>query len=424
MRAISSGLNASLQQECTSLASLWQVTRTDGTVLRFTDAADDIVWNGNRFRADISFQASAIYLSISQGKAQTVTILFMMSDSGIKELDIRSRVYDLAKAEIHFIDYNAPQNGTLHIGTWLFSKVVISDKGVASVDLGPTSILGLSIGWQTYAPTCRATFGDARCARAQIKGGLSAIVMTPLPATDVLTFGSNPAASDTVSIGLTGALHVYTFKASLTGSADEVLIAGSALQTMKNLTNAINAAVGTGGYGVGTLKNTDVTATNDGATKLTISAIVPGVAGSNINATKSSSALTWAAATLLGGNDGLGVPFTVGTVINTSTFTAPQFIKPAGYFTQGFVQWTGGANAGTKFFVRANSGTSLSMVASPQVPVVPGDSGIAYPGCDKLPETCRDRWANEVNFRGECAVPTQSVLPKMPVITGLIAPTR
>lgn len=419
MRSISAGLNAALQNECTSLAGLWKVTRTDGTILRFTDSADDVVWNGDRYRADISFQASAMYLSISQNSAQSITVLFMLNDAGIKEFDIRSRVYDLARADIYLIDYTAPQNGALHIGQWLFSKVTISDKGVASVDLGPTSILGLSIGWQVYSPTCRATFGDARCAAARTKGGAPAIILKPTSASNVLTMASRPAAADTASIGVTGSLHVYTFVSSLTGAANEVLIAATSLQTMINLMNAINATPGTGGYGVGTLANTDVKATNDGVSLLTVTAIIPGLIGQNINTVKSSTLISWAAPQLTGGNDGLGVPFTVLSVTNTNTFSASQFTKPAAYFTQGFIEWTGGGNAGTKFFVRANSGTSLSMVASPQLPVAIGDTGVAYPGCDKLPETCRDRWANEVNFRGEIAVPTQNILPVLPVITGL-----
>lgn len=420
MRTISVGLNNALQADCTTLATLWQVTRTDGTVLRFTDAAIPIVWNGNKFRSDVSFQASAMYLSISQNAAQTLSVLFMLDDTGIKEYDIRSRVYDLASADVYLIDYTTPANGTLHIGTWLFSKIVISDKGIAQVDLGPTSILGLSIGWQVYSPTCRATFGDARCTAPRTKGGPPSLALNPVSATNILTFQNlNPAINETVVIGTVGSPQTYTFKGTLTGAANEILIGTTVLATMNNLTNAINAKAGTGGYGFGTIANAFVTAINDGVSTMTVTAIVAGANGSNINTTETSTQLSWTTPQLAGGDDGLSVPFTVTALVSTSTFTSPQFVKPPSYFTQGFVRWLTGANAGTKFFIRSNSSTNLSLVAVPQVAIAVGDTGVAYPGCDKLPETCRDRWANEVNFRGEIAVPTQSILPAIPIISGI-----
>jgi len=68
---------------------------------------------------------------------------------------------------------------------------------------------------------------------------------------------SNAANNDTFTI----AARVYTFKTTLTGAADEVLIGANHEATLFNVRSAINALAGAGTlYGTGTTINTSVTA--------------------------------------------------------------------------------------------------------------------------------------------------------------------
>ena len=79
--------------------------------------------------------------------------------------------------------------------------------------------------------------------------------------------------------------------------------------------------------------------------------------------------------------------------------------NPASWFTQGYIQFTSGVNAGTRRTVLAFSGGSFSL-AMPllNAPGV-GDAFTAYPGCDHTSPTCTAKFSNMANFRGFEFVP-------------------
>ncbi len=75
------------------------------------------------------------------------------------------------------------------------------------------------------------------------------------------------------------------------------------------------------------------------------------------------------------------------------------------WFAHGRLQWTSGANAGTRGHVKAHAGASLSLWAPAGMGVAVGDAFDIRAGCDKRFETCRAKFANAVNFRGFPAMP-------------------
>ncbi len=80
-----------------------------------------------------------------------------------------------------------------------------------------------------------------------------------------------------------------------------------------------------------------------------------------------------------------------------------------GWFTHGRLVWTSGANAGAVFTVKqhhAVAGVVTLMLWGETVqPVVVGDAFAVTAGCDRSLESCRDRFANVVNFRGFPHIP-------------------
>lgn len=107
-----------------------------------------------------------------------------------------------------------------------------------------------------------------------------------------------PANNATVTIDA----HVYTYKTTLTGVADEVLIGASAAAALTNLKAAINGAAGAGStYGTGTVAHTTVTASTLTSTTLLIVARTAGTGGNSLATTETSAHLAWGAATLAGG---------------------------------------------------------------------------------------------------------------------------
>ncbi|MDP4021406.1 DUF2163 domain-containing protein [Methylobacterium sp. NEAU 140] len=71
-----------------------------------------------------------------------------------------------------------------------------------------------------------------------------------------------------------------------------------------------------------------------------------------------------------------------------------------GAFTGGRLTWGDGANAGLGMDVRLQLGGLIELWERPPRPVAPGDGFTLTAGCDKRLATCRDRFANAVNFQG------------------------
>lgn len=97
------------------------------------------------------------------------------------------------------------------------------------------------------------------------------------------------------------------------------------------------------------------------------------------------------------------------SVTDTSTFvlTAPGSPSPDGWFDGGVITWTSGLNEGRSIEVKSwTSGSATAVLFLPMPrPIQVGDTFTIYPGCDKKPITCRDKFNNIVNQRGFPFIP-------------------
>ncbi len=87
-----------------------------------------------------------------------------------------------------------------------------------------------------------------------------------------------------------------------------------------------------------------------------------------------------------------------------------------GVFAGGVLTWTSGANAGTRQEIRMWTAASrtVTLFLPPPFAVAGGDAFDLTPGCDKSLETCRTRFANVLNFRGEPYLPGPDALTTTP----------
>lgn len=85
---------------------------------------------------------------------------------------------------------------------------------------------------------------------------------------------------------------------------------------------------------------------------------------------------------------------------------------PADLFAHGRIRWLTGANAGLSGWVDASNANTLHLRAIPNFPVQSGDLCELTQGCDRRFETCRDRFANSLNFRGEPHLPGNDLLTR------------
>lgn len=89
-----------------------------------------------------------------------------------------------------------------------------------------------------------------------------------------------------------------------------------------------------------------------------------------------------------------------------------------GWFTAGQLTWTSGANNSLAVEVKthhaAASGVAIELWQVMPEPIAPGDAFVVTAGCDKRFATCRDRFANAVNFRGFPHIPGNDFLLSYP----------
>lgn len=99
----------------------------------------------------------------------------------------------------------------------------------------------------------------------------------------------------------------------------------------------------------------------------------------------------------------------------TSTASSQEFVdstrdEVSGIFTGGVVSFTSGANDGLsmevkEYILQAGSGGRVILAMPMPYAIAASDSYSLVKGCDKTLATCRDRFANVANFRGEPHVP-------------------
>lgn len=95
----------------------------------------------------------------------------------------------------------------------------------------------------------------------------------------------------------------------------------------------------------------------------------------------------------------------VARIVSTAVIEAEGLSSYAsGWFVHGALNWTAGGNAGRNATVRGHAlrdGVAvLELATSPFARITVGDALSIRAGCDKRAETCRDKFANILNFRG------------------------
>ena len=77
------------------------------------------------------------------------------------------------------------------------------------------------------------------------------------------------------------------------------------------------------------------------------------------------------------------------------------------WFAGGSILWNTGDNVGRSYEIKDFDITSLEIRFFPAMtfPIEVGDTGILTPGCDKRFGTCRVKYSNHLNFRGEPYLP-------------------
>jgi len=104
--------------------------------------------------------------------------------------------------------------------------------------------------------------------------------------------------------------------------------------------------------------------------------------------------------------DALGLSSTGHIVSATRDTMSATLSAPfeAGFFTNGVLTFTSGANSGARFAIKTHRQDSaqaqIALWSAPAQDPVAGDTFSIVAGCDKSPDACQNKFANIVNFRG------------------------
>ncbi len=360
MRTIPIALKNHYAQPYHRLATCWKVTLRDGSTHRFTDHDQPIhIEVGSptvveTYEAATGYTASNIVtsdaLNVDPGEVQG-----MLVSPSITEEDLRTGKWDFARYEIFQVNWSDLSQGKhiLRVGTL---GEVSTDRGVFRAELdGLMQALTRNIGELT-GPACRAVFGDARCG----------VDLYPHTVTGTLT-GVNEDGITLYDNGRTEPGPGGGF------SINAILLGG----TLARVT------VDSPG-GNFPIRNGDPVA-------------VTGIAGPvALNA-------TWIARDVLPGDPYSNIDLIVDTT-DFPPYTSGGLVTPlgteSGYFEHGVIEFTTGDNAGYHMEVRSYSEGQITLALPlPFTPQV-GDEYILIAGCDKQFATCRDRYSNQLNFRG------------------------
>lgn len=83
-------------------------------------------------------------------------------------------------------------------------------------------------------------------------------------------------------------------------------------------------------------------------------------------------------------------------------------------YIYGELRWLSGENCGLSFAIISGAGNMIRLADQPVRPVFLGDNALLTAGCDKNFSTCRDRFQNSINFRGEPYLPGNDLLTRYP----------
>jgi uncharacterized phage protein (TIGR02218 family) len=350
MKAVATQLAAHLAGDVTMLATCWRITRADGEVFRFTDHDRDLVVEGEVYEASAGYSRTAISNDAGMG-VDNLDVEGVFDSDAVTEEELRAGQFDRAEVRIFLVNWADPSMGVLRLRRGWFGEVVLTEQGVFRTELrGLTQALSQRIG-ELYSPECRADLGDHRC-------------RVPVwPA--VIEREIDYAISDHVRVA--------------TGS-------GSGSQVYENRIYRCLVA--------------GTTASEEPAYDTT-------VGEQTTDGTALFEALeAWS-------RSGMVVDVTDRTTF-AATIDEPRGVD--GWFAGGVLTWDSGANAGRA--IEAKSWTQATGQIELLLPmgyaIQPGDTFRIHPGCDKRLDTCSDRFANVLNFRGEPYVPGQDLLMSYP----------
>lgn len=161
MKTISNGLRNALQEEVTTLATCWKMTRRDTQVMGFTDHDRDISFDGINYTAKSGFTPTAVTASASLN-VDNLDVEGMLDAESISTADIMAGIYDFAEIEVFMVNYTDLSQGRMILRRGWLGEINLREGRFVAEVRGLTQKLAQNVG-ELYSAACRAKLGDGRC---------------------------------------------------------------------------------------------------------------------------------------------------------------------------------------------------------------------------------------------------------------------
>lgn len=160
MRALPQSLAQSLATGATTHARAWEVRRTDGVVMGFTEHDRNLSFDGVTFRADSGLGASAVEIA-SGLSIDTHQVLGALASEGITEADLERGVYDGAEVIQWLVDWTDPSSRMM-LSRGFIGETRRQGAHFEAEVRGLADKLNQPIG-RAFLRDCDARLGDGRC---------------------------------------------------------------------------------------------------------------------------------------------------------------------------------------------------------------------------------------------------------------------
>ncbi len=162
MKSISPALDAHLSGEVTTLCSCWKIVRRDGQAFYFTDHDKDIVFEGNTYEAESSYDRTAIQSS-SDFSVDNLDVAGIIDSEKITDQELRAGLFNRADVYIFILNWKDPSQGALKVRRGWLGEVSLLGNGTFQSEIrGLAQALSHNF-IEVFSSQCRADFCDARC---------------------------------------------------------------------------------------------------------------------------------------------------------------------------------------------------------------------------------------------------------------------
>ena len=181
-----------LYGDVTTIATCWKLTRSDGTVMGFTDHSKDITYADQVYVAKTGYDATAISSTNSMA-VDNLDIDGTLSSDAITEADITAGLYQEATIEVFQINYMDITLPKRILRRGVIGNITRNDFSFTAEMRGIAQLAQRNIG-ELYSDTCRANLGDSRCKVAIANYTFTGMVVSVADDSFLISISENKAA--------------------------------------------------------------------------------------------------------------------------------------------------------------------------------------------------------------------------------------